>query len=70
MSRHDSRPDYSVREIALLTKQHRETVLRLIAENRFPGAYRSGSGSINSPIRIPAAALDHYRNTQPLANAS
>ncbi|WDF34525.1 helix-turn-helix domain-containing protein [Arthrobacter agilis] len=67
MPKHDPRPDYTVKEIAALTKLCRETVLQLVSENRFPGAYRAGSGSINSPIRIPAAALDHYRTTQPLA---
>jgi hypothetical protein len=67
MPKHDPRPDYTVKEIGLLTKQSRETVLRLIAEKRFPGAYRSGSGAQNSPIRIPAAALDYFRATQPLA---
>jgi hypothetical protein len=60
-------PDLTIRDVAKLTQQSIDTVQKLVRQGRFPGAYKSASGAKNSPVRIPTTALEHFRNTAPLA---
>lgn len=59
--------DAKVHEVAAHLGLHPETVRKLARSNAFPGAYKSGMGSRNSPIRIPWAAVEDFRKKQPRA---
>jgi excisionase family DNA binding protein len=60
-------PPLSVAQAAKRLNQSRSTILTLVRQGRFPNAYKAGSGSKSSPVRIPAADIDHYERTAPLA---
>lgn len=62
-------PDLSISEVAVMTGQSKDTVADLVRSHRFfPNAYKAGSGSRNSPVRIPFADVLDYRAKQPRAN--
>jgi excisionase family DNA binding protein len=58
-------PDLTVREVAEAINMHPETVRQLARQGKFPNAYKTGSGSSSSPIRIPSADVEDYRKRQP-----
>jgi len=57
--------DAKVVEVAKFLGVHPETVRELARANRFPGAYKTGSGKVNSPIRIPWSDVQAFREKQP-----
>lgn len=57
--------DAKVAEVAEHLGLHPETVRELARANTFPGAYKTGSGKVNSPIRIPWSDVEDYRKKQP-----
>jgi predicted DNA-binding transcriptional regulator AlpA len=61
--------DYSIREVADLTGMHPKTVARLARQGVFPHAYKAGTGSKTSPVRIPLRDVEAYRSRQPRAAA-
>lgn len=57
-------PDMKVREVAEALSLHPETVRQMARQGKFRGAYKVG-GTHSSQIRIPWAAVEEYRKTQP-----
>ncbi|MFJ2621363.1 helix-turn-helix domain-containing protein [Glutamicibacter sp. NPDC087344] len=58
-------PDMTVEEVAAELRQSTTMVRKLANRGKFPGAYKGGTGGRTSAWRIPRAALDKYRNSQP-----
>jgi excisionase family DNA binding protein len=61
--------DFSVREAADQLGLHPKTVSRMARQGVFPNAYKAGSGTRTSPIRIPGRDVEAYRARQPRAAA-
>jgi excisionase family DNA binding protein len=57
-------PDMKAKEVAEFLNLHVETVRVLARQGKFPGAYKVGPKH-SSPIRIPWAAVQEYRQKQP-----
>ena len=58
-------PDMNVREVAEFLNINSETVRVLTRQGMFPNAYKTGSGTTNSLIRIPWSDVEEYRKRQP-----
>ncbi len=58
--------DLTVRDVAAAIAATPDTVRRLVADGLLPGAYRLRGNE--GPWRIPAAALDTYRERQTSAD--
>jgi excisionase family DNA binding protein len=61
--------DATVRQVAEHLNLHPETVRTMARSGDFPNAYKTGSGSRNSPQRIPWSDVDRWRQKQPRASA-
>jgi hypothetical protein len=57
-------PDMKAKEVAEFLSLNVETVRVLARQGKFPGAYKVGPKH-SSPIRIPWAAVQEYRQKQP-----
>ncbi|MFW0774507.1 helix-turn-helix domain-containing protein [Paenarthrobacter nitroguajacolicus] len=62
------RGDATVRQVAEHLNLHPETVRAMARSGDFPNAYKTGSGSRNSPLRIPWSDVDRWRQKQPRAS--
>jgi hypothetical protein len=57
--------DAKVTEVAEALSLNPETVREFARAGKFPNAYKTGAGKINSPIRIPWADVTDFRLRQP-----
>ncbi|WP_223942185.1 helix-turn-helix domain-containing protein [Arthrobacter sp. StoSoilB22] len=62
------RGDATVAQVAEYLQYHPVTVRTMARSGEFPNAYKSGSGKRNSPLRIPWADVDRWRERQPRAS--
>jgi hypothetical protein len=60
--------DAKVSEVADHLGLHPQTVREFARAGSFPNAYKTGKGSINSPIRIPWTDVEDFRKKQPRVN--
>lgn len=61
--------DATVRQVAEHLSLHPETVRTMARSGEFPNAYKTGSGSKNSPQRIPWSDVTRWRERQPRTSA-
>ena len=59
--------DATVKEVAAFLGHHTETIRIMARSGDFPNAYKTGRGRPNSPLRIPWADVNRYRELQPRA---
>lgn len=57
--------DAKVREVAAELGVNPETVRIMARSGDFPNAYKTGTGKVNSPVRIPWTDVADYRKRQP-----
>jgi hypothetical protein len=57
-------PDMKVKQVAEFLNLNPETVRVMARQGKFPGAYKVGPKH-SSPMRIPWAAVEEYRQKQP-----
>lgn len=60
--------DATVKQVAEYLGHHPVTIRTMARSGEFPGAYKGGSGKKNSPLRIPWADVDRWRERQPRAS--
>ncbi|MCA4132935.1 helix-turn-helix domain-containing protein [Arthrobacter sp. M4] len=56
--------DLRVKEVAEILSISPETVRVLARQGKFPNAYKTGTGKVNSPTRIPLADVERFRKLQ------
>ena len=61
--------DATVPQVADYLQLHPVTVRIMARSGDFPNAYKAGAGARNSPLRIPWADVDRWRQRQPRANS-
>ena len=61
------RGDATVKQVAEFLGHHPVTIRTMARQGVFPNAYKGGSGKKNSPLRIPWADVDRWRERQPRA---
>ncbi|XAS66540.1 helix-turn-helix domain-containing protein [Micrococcaceae bacterium Sec5.7] len=60
--------DATVNQVAAFLNHHPESIRIMARSGAFPNAYKAGMGRKNSPLRIPWADVDRYRQLQPRVN--
>ncbi|WP_416405457.1 helix-turn-helix transcriptional regulator [Arthrobacter sp. LFS091] len=67
-SSNNLRGDARVKQVAEFLGHHPVTIRNMARQGVFPNAYKAGSGSKNSPLRIPWSDVDRWRELHPRAS--
>ena len=61
--------DATVHQVAEYLQHHPDTIRAMARSGDFPNAYKAGTGSRNSPVRIPWADVENWRKKRPNVNS-